>query len=375
MITAPDGQQRHATAALRRGGGGRADADRAAAAQAAVASSRWSAPRSGASTRSTSSPAASSSRWTSTSRTRCRRWSAGRRRSTARAVGQEPRRGQGDARRHRRRDHPAHQSCRRRRRARRDVRPVHRRGPRARGRLGRRDRWTASPTPTCSPTCKAAELPLTPALAARQDDRPALHVPLPPGRPARDQLRGRRRAGRPRRDLVEPEVADLGPGAARDEPRAAGRAASRCTSTQGGGSFGRHLFSDAAFEAAAISKKIGKPVKLMWHRTDNFRQGRVHPMCTSRVRDHATWPATCSRSTSGTRASRPTSRHGLGELLTRDRWRTLPEGDFLGYSQSVFTLTAERAATTSAPSRSCSTRSTTTTRSTPAACATSTAPT
>ena len=54
--------------------------------------------------------------------------------------------------------------------------------------------------------------------------------------------------------------------------------------TQGGGSFGRHLFADAAFEAAAISKAIGKPVKLMWHRTDNFRQGRVHPMCTSRVR-------------------------------------------------------------------------------------------
>ena len=54
--------------------------------------------------------------------------------------------------------------------------------------------------------------------------------------------------------------------------------------TQGGGSFGRHLFADAAFEAAVISRAMGKPVKLMWHRTDNFRQGRVHPMSTSRVR-------------------------------------------------------------------------------------------
>jgi isoquinoline 1-oxidoreductase beta subunit len=54
--------------------------------------------------------------------------------------------------------------------------------------------------------------------------------------------------------------------------------------TQGGGSFGRHLFADAAFEAAIVSKAIGKPVKLMWHRTDSFRQGRVHPMATSRVR-------------------------------------------------------------------------------------------
>jgi isoquinoline 1-oxidoreductase subunit beta len=53
---------------------------------------------------------------------------------------------------------------------------------------------------------------------------------------------------------------------------------------EGGGSFGRHLFADAAFEAATISKAFGKPVKLLWHRADNFRQGRVHPMTTSRVR-------------------------------------------------------------------------------------------
>jgi len=54
--------------------------------------------------------------------------------------------------------------------------------------------------------------------------------------------------------------------------------------TEGGGSFGRHLFCDAAFEAAWISKQLGKPVRLMWHRTDSFRHGRVHPMATSRVR-------------------------------------------------------------------------------------------
>src|SRR5436190_856276 len=33
---------------------------------------------------------------------------------------------------------------------------------------------------------------------------------------------------------------------------------------EGGGSFGRHLFADAAFEAAQVSKLLGKPVKLMW---------------------------------------------------------------------------------------------------------------
>jgi isoquinoline 1-oxidoreductase subunit beta len=108
--------------------------------------------------------------------------------------------------------------------------------------------------------------------------------------------------------------------------------------TEGGGSFGRHLFADAAFEAAAISKAMGKPVKLMWHRTDNFRQGRVHPMCTSRVRisylgDNVT--AFDQRHTSVA----TDFGHGLGELLSA-QVANLPEGNFLGYSQSVFTLTA-----------------------------------
>ncbi|MEV1292904.1 molybdopterin cofactor-binding domain-containing protein [Pseudonocardia sp. NPDC049635] len=53
---------------------------------------------------------------------------------------------------------------------------------------------------------------------------------------------------------------------------------------QGGGSFGRRLFGDAAKEAAEISQKIGKPVKLIWSRADDSRQGRVHPLATSRIR-------------------------------------------------------------------------------------------
>jgi len=105
---------------------------------------------------------------------------------------------------------------------------------------------------------------------------------------------------------------------------------------QGGGSFGRHLFCDAAFEAAAISKQIGKPVKLMWHRTDNFRQGRVHPMCTSRVR--ATY--------SGQNVLAFDQRHtsvatdftmGFGEILSA-MLAMEPEGN-LGYAETVFTLT------------------------------------
>ncbi|HUA04961.1 MAG TPA: molybdopterin cofactor-binding domain-containing protein [Solirubrobacteraceae bacterium] len=108
--------------------------------------------------------------------------------------------------------------------------------------------------------------------------------------------------------------------------------------TQGGGSFGRHLFADAAFEAAVISKAIGKPVKLMWHRTDNFRQGRVHPMCTSRVR--ITYLANNVLAFDQRHTSVATDfTHGLGEILSATLG-DVPEGDYLGYSQSVFTLTA-----------------------------------
>src|SRR3954451_19132168 len=51
-----------------------------------------------------------------------------------------------------------------------------------------------------------------------------------------------------------------------------------------GGAFGRRMFSDVVIEACEASKKFGKPVKLMWHRTDEFRAGRMHPMCISHVR-------------------------------------------------------------------------------------------
>jgi isoquinoline 1-oxidoreductase subunit beta len=106
--------------------------------------------------------------------------------------------------------------------------------------------------------------------------------------------------------------------------------------TQGGGSFGRHLFSDAAFEAAAVSQKLGKPVKLMWHRTDNFRQGRVHPMCTSRVR--VTYSGTNVLTFDQRHTSVATDfTHGFGEILTA-MLATEPIGD-LGYAETIFTLT------------------------------------
>jgi isoquinoline 1-oxidoreductase beta subunit len=106
---------------------------------------------------------------------------------------------------------------------------------------------------------------------------------------------------------------------------------------QGGGSFGRHLFSDAAYEAVEVSKLFGKPVKLMWHRTDDFRHGRTHPMATSRVR------ATVLGAEVLTYEQRHTSvatdfTHGLGELITASAAKFPILGN-LGFSEAVFTLT------------------------------------
>ena len=110
-----------------------------------------------------------------------------------------------------------------------------------------------------------------------------------------------------------------------------------CHVTTGGGSFGRHLFSDAAYDAVEASRAFGKPVKLMWHRTDDFRHGRTHPMCTSRVR------ATVLGHQVLTYEQRHTSvatdfTHGLGEILTAFAAK-LPDGN-LGFAESIYLLTA-----------------------------------
>lgn len=106
----------------------------------------------------------------------------------------------------------------------------------------------------------------------------------------------------------------------------------------GGGSFGRKLFSDAALEAAEVSRAMGKPVKLMWHRTDDFRQGRVHPMAISRVR------ATHSLGSVLSYEQRHTSiatdfGHGLGEVITALGSR-LPVAD-LTFSETIYQLSQE----------------------------------
>ena len=86
-----------------------------------------------------------------------------------------------------------------------------------------------------------------------------------------------------------------------------------------------------------MSKALGKPVKLMWHRTDNFHQGRVHPMCTSRVRVTYTLDNVLAYDQRHTSVATDFSM-GLGELLSA-KLATLPAANSLGYSQAIFTLT------------------------------------
>ncbi|MFI6458392.1 molybdopterin cofactor-binding domain-containing protein [Streptosporangium amethystogenes] len=105
--------------------------------------------------------------------------------------------------------------------------------------------------------------------------------------------------------------------------------------TEGGGSFGRKLFFDAALEAAEVSQKIGKPVKLMWHRADDSRQGRTHPMATSRVRVAYLGNTVLSYKQRHTSVSTDLG-HGLGEIITAMAAR-LPVGD-IGFSQTFFHL-------------------------------------
>jgi len=106
---------------------------------------------------------------------------------------------------------------------------------------------------------------------------------------------------------------------------------------QGGGSFGRHLFHDVAAEAAEISQKMAKPVKLMWSRTDNFRQGRTHPMCTSRIRVTHALGNVISYEQRHTSVQTAFS-HGLGEMLTSFAAK-LPIAGNLTFAESIFLLT------------------------------------
>jgi isoquinoline 1-oxidoreductase subunit beta len=107
----------------------------------------------------------------------------------------------------------------------------------------------------------------------------------------------------------------------------------------GGGAFGRRMFNDVVLEAVEASQKMGAPVKLMWHRADEFRQGRVHPMCISHVR--ASYAAGSVLAYEQRHTSVATDyTMAFGEVLTEMSARLPPLGlGGLGYSETIFELT------------------------------------
>ncbi|MGY1787157.1 molybdopterin cofactor-binding domain-containing protein [Geodermatophilus sp. SYSU D00698] len=106
---------------------------------------------------------------------------------------------------------------------------------------------------------------------------------------------------------------------------------------QGGGSFGRRLFSDAALEAARVSKATGRPVKLLWSRIDDMRHGRARAASHHRIR--ATHAAGDVLTFEHRVASVETDfGHGLGEILTSVA-ASLPVGGNASFAQTVFLTT------------------------------------
>ncbi|MCF6376185.1 molybdopterin-dependent oxidoreductase [Nocardioides KLBMP 9356] len=107
-----------------------------------------------------------------------------------------------------------------------------------------------------------------------------------------------------------------------------------------GGSFGRRLFFDGALEAAEVSQAMGVPVKLMWHRADDARVGRTHPLGTCRVQATVSGSNVLAFNQSLT-CVETDFRHGLGEIITAAA-ADLPAGvGNLGFAETIFALTQE----------------------------------
>lgn len=111
-----------------------------------------------------------------------------------------------------------------------------------------------------------------------------------------------------------------------------------CHVVQGGGSFGRDLFWDGAKEAALASQAMGKPVKLMYTRTDDFRHGRVHPASRSTIRLTHTDDDIVGYAQHHSSVNTDFG-HGFGDLITAVA-DELPLGlGGLAFSQIIFLLT------------------------------------
>ena len=92
-----------------------------------------------------------------------------------------------------------------------------------------------------------------------------------------------------------------------------------------GGSFGRRLFWDPVQSAAYISKVTGRICKLMYHRTDDVRHGRMRPHQYQKVRATVVDGQVVSYQQRGA-APNVDTRHGFGEMLTAAGTASPPTG-------------------------------------------------
>lgn len=103
-----------------------------------------------------------------------------------------------------------------------------------------------------------------------------------------------------------------------------------------GGSFGRRLFNDGPLDAAEASQKMGKPVRLMWHRSDEYRQGRGRPMEVSKIRARHDGKQVYSLENTFTGVAVDWN-HGFGDAAAA--MYTRAPGATIGVSQSIWEWT------------------------------------
>jgi len=82
-----------------------------------------------------------------------------------------------------------------------------------------------------------------------------------------------------------------------------------------GGAFGRHLFHDQEIQAAQVSQRIGKPIKMQWMREEDIKHGRCRPVSIHNVKavvqngDVVSWEHRMA-------CPEMDLRHGLGDVVS-----------------------------------------------------------
>ncbi|WP_424190597.1 molybdopterin cofactor-binding domain-containing protein [Actinokineospora sp. G85] len=108
---------------------------------------------------------------------------------------------------------------------------------------------------------------------------------------------------------------------------------------QGGGSFGRRLFGDAAIEAALISRAVRMPVRLMWSRVDDMRHGRARAASHHKIRVVHALGSVLSLDHRVAAVETDFS-HGVGDAVTANA-EQLPVAGNLAFSTIVFRTTVK----------------------------------